>query len=278
MEQKTIPGEARGWNWGAFLLSWIWGLGNGVYVALLALIPIVGLVMIFILGAKGNAWAWKKKDWKSVEDFKNAQRKWRNAGWIVWGSIVGIILLGAMIDILSSQNNAPVAYQPSTTQAQSDFRTQPSPVPVVANQDTGNTLAMKQQCSTDGQKYFQSEILPNYTAQALNQEMAGYVISDYELKNTIIPGVSFAYNQAMNTCLIDFTVDETYYDYKGLVNSVGYWTQINDIYSNKAITDIGVYPDGSIGGYVGETQAIFDANEQNLMVNGEECNGGNGNC
>ncbi len=92
LENKEIPSEIRGWNWGAFFLSWIWGLGNNTYIALLALIPIVNLVFIFILGAKGNEWAWKNKNWKSVEDFKDAQRKWRNAGWIVWGISILIVL------------------------------------------------------------------------------------------------------------------------------------------------------------------------------------------
>ena len=24
----VLPSELRGWNWGAFFLNWVWGLGN----------------------------------------------------------------------------------------------------------------------------------------------------------------------------------------------------------------------------------------------------------
>jgi hypothetical protein len=50
-----IPEEIDRWNWGAFLLNWIWGLGNNTFIALLTLVPFVGLVMPFVLGAKGSA-------------------------------------------------------------------------------------------------------------------------------------------------------------------------------------------------------------------------------
>jgi hypothetical protein len=91
MEAGTaVPPEVRRWNWGAFLLSWIWGIGNQVWIALLALIPVVNLVMIFVLGAKGNEWAWKKRRWESVEAFHSTQRKWAIAGLIVLG--IGVLL------------------------------------------------------------------------------------------------------------------------------------------------------------------------------------------
>ena len=41
-EPKPIPPEIDRWNWGAFLLSWIWGVGNNTFIALLSLVPIVG--------------------------------------------------------------------------------------------------------------------------------------------------------------------------------------------------------------------------------------------
>jgi hypothetical protein len=87
-EPSQIPREVDRWNWGAFFLSWIWGLGNGTPIALLTLVPLVGFVMIFVLGAKGSRWAWHNERWDSVEHFKRVQRKWAIAGLIVW--IVGI--------------------------------------------------------------------------------------------------------------------------------------------------------------------------------------------
>ena len=89
--QAEAPAEVRGWNWGAFFLTWIWGIGNSVWIALLALIPGVSLIMMFVLGAKGNEWAWKAKSWSSVEDFRSTQRKWTIAGLIVFA--IGVLLV-----------------------------------------------------------------------------------------------------------------------------------------------------------------------------------------
>jgi hypothetical protein len=83
------PGVDR-WNWGAFLLNWIWGLGNNTFVALLALVPFVNVIMVFVLGAKGSEWAWRNKRWESVEDFKRVQRNWAVAGVIVWLAVLGL--------------------------------------------------------------------------------------------------------------------------------------------------------------------------------------------
>ena len=75
-----IPPEIPAWNWGAFFLSWIWGVGNSVWIALLCLIPFVNWVMIFVLGAKGNEWAWQNRKWDSIEHFKRNQRTWAWVG------------------------------------------------------------------------------------------------------------------------------------------------------------------------------------------------------
>jgi hypothetical protein len=92
MRDAAVPPEIDRWNWGAFLLSWIWGIGNNTFIAFLAFVPFVGIVMPFVLGAKGSAWAWRNKRWASVEDFKATQRKWAIAGLI---TIAGLVLLTA---------------------------------------------------------------------------------------------------------------------------------------------------------------------------------------
>jgi hypothetical protein len=92
--EPEIPPEIKGWNWGAFLLNWIWGIGNNTYIALLALIPFVGFIMIFVLGAKGNTWAWRNGRWDSVAHFKRVQRLWAIAGLVVW--LGGIALFGGI--------------------------------------------------------------------------------------------------------------------------------------------------------------------------------------
>ncbi|MDO8512041.1 MAG: hypothetical protein Q7S57_02115 [bacterium] len=92
-----FPAELNHWNWGAFLLSWIWAIGNQVWIGLLVLlsfIPVIGgiiaLVMVIMLGIKGNEWAWKAKKWDSVEHFKTVQKKW--AKWGVILAIVGVVI------------------------------------------------------------------------------------------------------------------------------------------------------------------------------------------
>jgi hypothetical protein len=94
-ELKPIPPEIDRWNWGAFLLNWIWGVGNNTFIALLTLIPFVGLVMPFVLGAKGSRWAWRNGRWDSVDHFKRVQRLWAIWGLVVW--IASIVLFGGLV-------------------------------------------------------------------------------------------------------------------------------------------------------------------------------------
>ncbi len=108
-EPKPIPPEIDRWNWGAFLLNWIWGVGNNTFIALLTLVPIVGFVMLFVLGAKGSRWAWRNGRWDSVEHFKRVQRLWAIWGVIIW--LGGIALFGAIIGGTFSLLKNSEAYQ-----------------------------------------------------------------------------------------------------------------------------------------------------------------------
>jgi len=82
----ALPPQLYGWNWGAFFLTWIWGIGNNTTIAFLTWIPIANLVMIFMLGVKGSEWAWQNKRWKSIEHFKKVQKLWA-----VWGFILFVL-------------------------------------------------------------------------------------------------------------------------------------------------------------------------------------------
>ena len=88
-EPAEIPRELNRWNWGAFLLNWIWGIGNSTFIALLMFVPVVNIVMFFVLGAKGSAWAWRNRYWRDAEHFRRTQRKWAIAGFIVWALVIG---------------------------------------------------------------------------------------------------------------------------------------------------------------------------------------------
>lgn len=84
----TIPEGVKGWSWGAFLLNFIWAIGNKTWIGLLAFIPFLGWIMAFVLGFKGREWAWKNKEWDSVEHFNRVQKKWS-----YWGVVILIIEL-----------------------------------------------------------------------------------------------------------------------------------------------------------------------------------------
>ena len=91
---QLLPAGVVGWSWGAFLLNWIWAIGNRTWLGLLALIPVVGIIMAVILGFKGREWAWKSKQWESVEHFNRVQKKWSQ--WAV-GLVGGCTLLAVML-------------------------------------------------------------------------------------------------------------------------------------------------------------------------------------
>jgi len=92
-----IPDGVKGWSWGAFLLNWIWAIGNKTWIGLICLIPYVGFIFAFVLGFKGREWAWQAKSWDSVEHFNDVQRKWS-----IWAGILfgGAFLLGIGAAIL----------------------------------------------------------------------------------------------------------------------------------------------------------------------------------
>jgi len=94
----VIPREIQKWNWGAFLMTWIWGIANKTYIPLLVAIPIVGLVVPFICGAKGNEWAWKNKRWDSIEDFKRNQRRWIYWGIFLWMIVIILLVMSQLLN------------------------------------------------------------------------------------------------------------------------------------------------------------------------------------
>jgi len=98
-ERAFVPPEIRRWNWGAFLLNWIWGIGNDTYIALLTMIPLVDIVMPFVLGAKGSEWAWRNKRWRDVAHFKRVQRNWAIAGVADFGGFFALFALSFILFI-----------------------------------------------------------------------------------------------------------------------------------------------------------------------------------
>jgi len=117
-DAKVIPAEIRRWNWGAFFLNWIWGIGNQTYIALLALIPGFGLIWMLVLGINGNAWAWRNGRWDSVEHFKRVQRKWAIWGAVIW--LVVLVFFGGIIGGVFAALRYSQAYEMAAAKLRAD--------------------------------------------------------------------------------------------------------------------------------------------------------------
>jgi hypothetical protein len=95
MKQDVFPAGVPGWSWGAFFLNWIWAGFNRSYIGFLALIPYIGVIVVFYLGFKGRELAWKNKQWESLEHFNRVQKKWS-----IWG--VCLLLVPLILGILAA--------------------------------------------------------------------------------------------------------------------------------------------------------------------------------
>jgi DNA-directed RNA polymerase subunit RPC12/RpoP len=98
--KAVLPSELKKWNWGAFFLTWIWGIGNSVWIAFLSFI--LGIIWAIVLGIKGNEWAWQHKKWNSIEHFQKTQKTWAKWGiglFIVW---IIIAIIAAVVSLLAA--------------------------------------------------------------------------------------------------------------------------------------------------------------------------------
>ncbi|AEB76849.1 hypothetical protein [Clostridium botulinum] len=90
-DTSEIPKAIRKWSWGAFSLNIIWGLGNRCYLPLLCFIPIFNFIWMFVCGFKGHSWAWKKGNYKNIDEFMLVQKTWNRAGFIYF--IISLIII-----------------------------------------------------------------------------------------------------------------------------------------------------------------------------------------
>lgn len=103
-KDETLPKEIRHFNWGAFLMNWIWGIMHKKYITLLyfpaCIIPILGPLAVSIwFGFAGNKWAWESKTWESTQKFNETQKNWIRLWFILL--ILGIIITAKVFVILS---------------------------------------------------------------------------------------------------------------------------------------------------------------------------------
>ena len=118
----AVPPEIDRWNWGAFGLSWIWGLGNNTLLALLVFVPCFGLAMPIVLGVKGSAWAWQNKRWDSIEEFRRVQRGWAIGALAMIGVAVTAAVAGGFAITLGLKSSD--AYQIASQRVTSDPQVQ----------------------------------------------------------------------------------------------------------------------------------------------------------
>ena len=86
-----LPPELKKWNWGAFALNILWGIGHKVYLPLLCLVPLFNIVWVFICGAKGNKWLWESGRYQTPQELLKSQETWNRAGFVAF--IIYLILL-----------------------------------------------------------------------------------------------------------------------------------------------------------------------------------------
>jgi hypothetical protein len=137
VDPNPIPPEIDRWNWGAFLLNWIWGVGNNTFIALLAVIPLFGFVMMFVLGAKGSRWAWRNGRWDNVDHFKRVQRKWAIWGVVIWIAMI-VLFVGIFVGVSAMLKHSE-AYRLGVAQLQnSPIATKLLGTPITTGNPTGS--------------------------------------------------------------------------------------------------------------------------------------------
>ncbi|RVA10745.1 hypothetical protein EN939_22610, partial [Mesorhizobium sp. M7A.F.Ca.CA.002.05.1.1] len=85
-----------------------------------ALIPVVNIIMIIVLGARGSRWAWQNRAWRDAEQFRKTQRNWAIAGLAVW--VVGIGGCATMVGSIPYVLKGSDAYHMTMDRLRADDR------------------------------------------------------------------------------------------------------------------------------------------------------------
>lgn len=121
---KEMPKELKDFNWGAFLLTFIWGIKHRAWITILA-IPLIIIqlplginwllytALQFYCGFKGNMWAYQNDWWMTPKDFRKNQMKWAIVA-IAINITVPIILLGTAILFVNKSPDNPTEFIKNT--------------------------------------------------------------------------------------------------------------------------------------------------------------------
>ena len=115
-----LPEGVAGWSWGALFLNLFWAIGNKTWIGLLALIPVLGLAMPFVLAVKGREWAWRNGTWRDVEHLRSVQKKWDVAAFSTLGAIFALVIILGVIGGIQQHNRKVLAQEESQTLAQAE--------------------------------------------------------------------------------------------------------------------------------------------------------------
>lgn len=91
-----VPAKAKGWSWAAFLWGPIWAIGNKIWWGLLTLVPLVNIIFIFILAAKGKKQSWEKGKWRDIDHFVKVQKRWV----VIWLILFLLNIVGSVVTVL----------------------------------------------------------------------------------------------------------------------------------------------------------------------------------
>ncbi len=95
--------ELEGWNWGAFLLNWLWLMQvSSLWGVILLIVSCMSCGLFAIapaiyLGLKGNELAWKHRSFKGVEEFREVQAAWTKWAIISYATVLAIGIFFAAV-------------------------------------------------------------------------------------------------------------------------------------------------------------------------------------
>jgi Tfp pilus assembly major pilin PilA/ribosomal protein L40E len=223
-----VPAGVKGWSWGAFLLNWIWAIGNRSWWGLLAVIPYIGFVVAVWLGFKGREMAWRNRQWDSVDHFNRVQKKWSQWG---VGVVVGLGLLGIAAAI------AVPAYQDYVKRAKA--QRQLSEISSRSNAASGSTSdagnRVEPTAAADNDERWEARL--RATAEQVNRSTPSTVDRDTRLDTTVAgPGRKFTYIYTLVNVTRESIADSQLEEFaKTVKNRVCTNQAIAEFFQNKTV-------------------------------------------
>lgn len=176
-----LPKELSGFNWGAFILTFIWGYFHKAWVTMLAipliLIPlpmgtnwIILTVLQIYCGIKGNEWAYQVDFWMTPAQFRMKQIKW--GAWAMGLSVIlPLTFLVVFLRFISKSDENPI------------------------------DLLQNAQCTITYQKLNKNMIKTRFTTDTTSEQLAqNFAKSD---KNATVSGDTVLYGGNVDTMRVD---------------------------------------------------------------------------